>query len=296
VRRLGVVAGAVVLLSCADHAPESVATSTPRPNEGEVLPGLIGALIGTPADRHRDVVEVAERTTACMTELGWEYVFWAPEDTNPLDLGKDTIGFRRTYGYGISVFVADPSVLESVPDPNRQARDRMRGDRALRYDNDLASCQSTAAAEVYGRRGAALQIVEVYYDDEVLARVRADPLGQELEANWRACMKESGHEFEDRAAIRAHLEAEVRAVLGREGPVHYESDGALTLSISHDSSGTDERLTDEQIASIGAIVQREHAIADADLACMSRDEARAASLRAMYEQQFVENHPELAGY
>lgn len=286
----------------------------------DFIPGAVGFDPDNAEEQYRNQEQQAQEMIAdCMAAEGFEYVPYVQNTDESFSGGADTAEeYAELYGFGVthdllSLETYDENEVppELVDDPNYAIQEGLSDEERDAYNSalygdqpdidfesmtedeideyfqswDPGGCQNEAYESVFDAEGS-----QAFYDqfgDEmqsIYERAQEDPRIADLEANWSACMAESGYDFEnqqDATIFIARRLEEIGAIQDLEVDPNgngwgYGSEGIEPGSEMYKAA---KKILDEEIE-----------IAVASVACQTDTEDVYQQVYSEYEQDFIEQH------
>ncbi|WP_182111922.1 MULTISPECIES: hypothetical protein [unclassified Actinotalea] len=265
---------------------------------------------------NQQMMDVEERTAACMAEQGFEYipVDWTQgggfDPGEELDVEWGTLEFAEKYGYGATTNpygdgTEAPGAEEWV-NPNDELVSAMSetevqaynealwgppvestGDEPVEWTWETGGCQGRAQHEVDVENGVGGEEFEALQDEmeAMWMEIENDPKLVELNAEWASCMADAGY-----PGFAAPTDAET-SIYDKVNAVYDE----VYAGASFDENTTEEdwAAVEEQVQEqLGAITEEEMKTALADYTCREDvDMLRTqAEINVEHQQAFYDAH------
>ena len=261
-----------------------------------------------------------------MVEQGFEYTPADPRGGNvqrfEVDINTNDEEWVKENGFGISTGFGGPGEGDRAPaddgdDPNAAYRESLSPEQQEAYDKALfgeranddqpgLDSKSGGGGVIVGsvngedaiggcfgeaiREGDPLQDTELADAlDQLGQQIRNDERVVKANQEWSACMADGGFTYESRDAAIRDISSRFNEILGLEVP-DGDRGGIVIVQAGDDPNATYDQEALEELR------QEEIRIATASFECAKDTIAEVEpKVREEYEQQFLEDHPELAG-
>lgn len=281
--------------------------------------------------------QIEEAIAACMAGKGFEYIAVKIDAADLPDFGdaEGRLERARTSGFGIALAYDNPDYNDAFgfggasEDANAEIVEAMsESERTAYYEaldgtpDELAAIETEVDPETgdeisLGSAGCRGEAYEAGYGDtaayeamapleeEINARVDADPRYQEVLATWQACMSERGLDYEEPEAVYAYTDGEfkerVTAVLGfdpygglfdqlnSEDPAFMETASPAELE-ARLAELEETALADIDRTALRGLQEEERALAVAEAECTPPFYTKGLPIYTEIEARFVEEN------